>query len=104
MDLSGEFIFWMFFLGVISSWVGNLLWNRMSQGLPRVLIGQMLVFETLSAVMYSCFISGSPPSATSCFGIFMVLAGVSISLRLFEHETKAPKAPSHQKIHSNRAC
>ena len=104
MDLSGEFIFWMFFLGVISSWVGNLLWNRMSQGLPRVLIGQMLVFETLSAVMYSCFISGSPPSATSCFGIFMVLAGVSISLRLFEHETKAPKAPSQQKIHSNRAC
>jgi drug/metabolite transporter (DMT)-like permease len=49
---------WMQFAGVsvgvaiLASIAGNALWNRMSRLLPLTLVGQMILFETLFALLY----------------------------------------------------
>lgn len=50
---------WLQFTGVavgvavLASIVGNALWNRMSRLLPLTLVGQMILFETLFALLYA---------------------------------------------------
>lgn len=39
-------------VAVVASFGGNLLWNRMSRLLPLTLVGQMILFETLFALLY----------------------------------------------------
>jgi drug/metabolite transporter (DMT)-like permease len=39
-------------VAVLASLVGNALWNRMSRLLPLTLVGQMILFETLFALLY----------------------------------------------------
>jgi drug/metabolite transporter (DMT)-like permease len=39
-------------IAVLASIVGNSLWNRMSRLLPLTLVGQMILFETLFALLY----------------------------------------------------
>ncbi|MEI7188450.1 DMT family transporter [Dickeya dianthicola] len=39
-------------VAVLASIVGNLFWNRMSRLLPLTLVGQMILFETLFALIY----------------------------------------------------
>ena len=49
---------WIQFVGVsigvavLASIAGNALWNRMSRLLPLTLVGQMILFETLFALLY----------------------------------------------------
>lgn len=49
---------WAWFAGVsvgvavLASLAGNALWNRMSRLLPLTLVGQMILFETLFALLY----------------------------------------------------
>lgn len=49
---------WIYFAGVcvgvglLASLLGNTLWNKMSRLLPLTLAGQMIVFETLFALIY----------------------------------------------------
>ena len=47
--------FWMLNLGLAigASWLGNGLWNAASKRLPLTLSGQMIVFETLFALLYA---------------------------------------------------
>lgn len=39
-------------VAVIASFCGNALWNRMSRLLPLTMVGQMILFETLFALLY----------------------------------------------------
>jgi drug/metabolite transporter (DMT)-like permease len=39
-------------VAVFASILGNALWNRMSRLLPLTLVGQMILFETLFALIY----------------------------------------------------
>jgi drug/metabolite transporter (DMT)-like permease len=39
-------------VAVLASIFGNALWNRMSRLLPLTLVGQMILFETLFALLY----------------------------------------------------
>lgn len=39
-------------VAVLASMAGNALWNRMSRLLPLTLVGQMILFETLFALLY----------------------------------------------------
>ena len=47
-------LFWLLNLAVaiLSSWLGNWMWNAASQRLPITFVGQLLVFETLFALAY----------------------------------------------------
>ena len=38
-------------IGLLCSWVAMLCWNQMSQRLPSGLGGQLIVFESISAVV-----------------------------------------------------
>lgn len=39
-------------VAILASMIGNALWNRMSKLLPLTLVGQMILFETLFALIY----------------------------------------------------
>ena len=85
----GDFIGLMFAIGLFASWLGTLCWNEASQRLPTALAGQLIVFETLSALAYAFVLRRSWPHAETLAGVVLLIAGVSWALR-----SKAAAAPS----------
>lgn len=79
----GLFIGLMLTLGLMASWLGTLLWNRASQLLPTALSGQLIVFETLSALAYAYAWRGELPGLASAFGIALLVPGVVLGVRAF---------------------
>lgn len=86
---SPRFLLLISFLAIACSWGGNILWNRMSCRLSPQLIGQMLVFESIFAVLYDSLLAQRLPSGITFLGMAFVLSGISFSLYRFSHmETK----------------
>lgn len=77
------FICLMLTLGLCASWLGTMLWNKASQHLPTSLAGQLIVFETLAALLYAFLWRGIAPNATVIAGIALLCAGVSLGMRAF---------------------
>ena len=79
-DWDGEI--WSRFLGVSAavalgaSILGNALWNRASQLMPLTMLGQMIVFETLFALVYGFVFEGRWPSGIEVLAIVMMVASV----------------------------
>ena len=71
----------MLAIGLFASWLGTLCWNEASQRLPTTLAGQLIVFETLSALAYAFVLRGHAPEALSLLGIGLLIAGVAWALR-----------------------
>jgi drug/metabolite transporter (DMT)-like permease len=69
-------------LGVLVSWGGTLLWNRASSLLPVSVAGQLIVFETISGIVYVCAAIGRIPPALTILGMVVVLVGVLTGIRL----------------------
>jgi drug/metabolite transporter (DMT)-like permease len=78
------FIGMMLTLGLCASWLGTLLWNKASQRLPTSLAGQLIVFETLSALLYAFIWRGAAPTAPVVAGIVMLCTGVMLGMRPFQ--------------------
>lgn len=84
---------WMIFFGVstgialLSSVIGNGLWNRMSRLLPLTMVGQMILFETLFALLYGFVWEQRWP--TMFEGLAIVLVGASVMSCLAAHRPKA---------------
>ena len=79
---------WLFlgvaiFLGIFASWIGIVLWSLMSQRLPPALGGQMIIFETLFAVVYAHLWREEWPTPLLVVGMSLLLLGVLGSLRVF---------------------
>ena len=72
----------MFTIGLFASWLGTLCWNEASQRLPTTLVGQLIVFETLSALSYALLLRGQWPPALTGVGVLLLIAGVSWALRI----------------------
>jgi len=90
-----QFIGLMLTLGLCASWIGTMLWNKASQRLPTSLAGQLIVFETLSALLYAFIWRGAAPSAAVTAGIALLCAGVTLGMRAFQHaRTKAGLTPA----------
>ena len=70
-------------LGVLTSWVGIWLWSLMSQRLPTALGGQMIVFETLFAVVYTHLWREVWPTPLMMIGMSFLLIGIVGALRAF---------------------
>ncbi len=49
------FISLMIAIAVLCSWVGALCWNVASQRLPTVILGPLIVFETLAGLLYTFY-------------------------------------------------
>lgn len=73
----------MLVLGLAASWLGTLLWNRASHLLPAALVGQLIVFETLSALLYAFLWYRRWPSPAEALGIALLTGGVLLGVRAF---------------------
>ncbi|MEB1529210.1 DMT family transporter [Xanthomonas sp. WHRI 7945] len=63
-------------LGVFASVIGNACWNRASRLLPLTLVGQMIVFETVFALLYGFLWEARWPTPLEALAIACLLAGV----------------------------
>lgn len=93
-DISGEnlslpfgpdpllFIALMLALGLLSSWIGTMCWNEASQRLPTTVTGQLIVFETIFALIYAYSWRGAFPELPTFLGIVFLLAGVILGVRV----------------------
>ncbi|MEX3955610.1 DMT family transporter [Trinickia sp. EG282A] len=87
-------IFWVLNLGLAvgASWLGNGLWNAAATRLPLTLSGQMIVFETLFALLYGFIYDGRLPRPLEAAAILLLLAGVVWAVRRHSGE-RAGKRP-----------
>ena len=76
-----KFTLLMLDIGLFASWLGTWCWNEASQRLPTTLAGQLIVFETLSALAYVFVLRGQAPAGATWAGIGLLLAGVVWGLR-----------------------
>lgn len=70
-------------LGVLCSWLGSMLWNMGSQKLPISLAGQLTIFETIFGLLFVYLLELSLPTPLEFIGITVILAGVLLSMHLF---------------------
>jgi drug/metabolite transporter (DMT)-like permease len=77
----GRIIGLMLAIGLFASWLGTLCWNEASQRLPTTLAGQLIVFETLSALAYAFMLRREWPAPATLAGIVLLVAGVVWALR-----------------------
>ncbi|HZH08130.1 MAG TPA: DMT family transporter [Lautropia sp.] len=78
-----RFILWMLAMGLLASWLGTLLWNEAAKRLPTSLSGQLIVFETLSALGYAWLLRRALPDMVTLAGVAMLLIGVILGVRVF---------------------
>ena len=86
-------VFWGFnlVLAVGASVIGNALWNAASRLLPLTLSGQMIIFETLFALLYGFIWEQRLPRPLELMAIAALVIGVSWSARL--HQVHAEPKP-----------
>lgn len=63
-------------VAVLASIVGNALWNRMSRLLPLTLVGQMILFETLFALIYGFLWEWRFPTGLEAAALVCVITSV----------------------------
>lgn len=75
------FITLMLAIAVLCSWVGALCWNIASQRLPTVILGPLIVFETLAGLLYTFLLRQSLPPLLTLSGILLLVLGVVSAVR-----------------------
>lgn len=71
-------LFWGVSIGIalLASIAGNALWNRMSRLLPLTLVGQMILFETLFALIYGFLWEHRWPTLLESLAFVLVVMSV----------------------------
>ncbi len=67
--------------GIGSAWMATYLWNIASQRLSASLCGQLIVSETIFALVYSFIWDGHAPSAMQLLACALFVAGILASIR-----------------------
>lgn len=97
--LDHEAVAWMRFVGVsvgvavLASILGNLFWNRMSRLLPLTLVGQMILFETLFALLYGFVWAKRLPTPLELVAFALLIAGVTTCLAAHRRKPVVEVAP-----------
>jgi drug/metabolite transporter (DMT)-like permease len=87
---------WLHFTGVVTgvaicgSILGNAFWNRASRLLPLTLTGQMILFETLFALLYAFIWERRLPTALEGAAIVLLVAGVLSCTAAHRSESPVP--------------
>jgi len=87
---------WLHFAGVsvgvavLASIVGNALWNRMSRLLPLTLVGQMILFETLFALLYAFIWEQRLPTLLEAAAFVVVTASVILCVSAHRRPVVVP--------------
>lgn len=67
-------------VALLASIAGNALWNRMSRLLPLTLVGQMILFETLFALLYGFLWEARWPTVGEVAAFVLLVASISACL------------------------
>ncbi len=78
----GLFLALMLVLGVFCSWLGSMCWNTACQRLPTVIVGPLIVFETLFGLFWTFLWKQSWPPLLTFSGIFCLILGVIIVMQI----------------------
>ena len=78
----GVFLPLMLAIGLFCSWLGTRCWNEACQRLPTVLVGPLIVFETLAGLAYTFILRQSWPPLLTLTGIACLIIGVLIAIRI----------------------
>ncbi len=70
--------------GVGAGWLATVLWNMASQRLPASLCGQLIVSETLFALLYSFLWDGRWPTLMQWLAAALFTAGILASIKAHE--------------------
>ena len=81
------------FMGVASAWLASLLWTMASRRLSASLCGQLIVSETLFALMYSFLWDGTWPQALQWLAAGLFVLGIVASVRA--HRSPASTSEVH---------
>ncbi|WDS37443.1 DMT family transporter [Pseudoxanthomonas sp.] len=88
-------------IALLSSVLGNAFWNRASRRLPLTLVGSMILFETLFALLYAFAWERRGPTGYESVAMLLisgaVLASVWVHRHPAQHATQAlhPQADGH---------
>ncbi len=90
-------VLWAVLTGVIGSWLAQYFWTLASRRLPLAFAAQLIVSETLFALVYGFAYEGRAPASHEWAGGALLLAGVFAGVRLFSragagHQTGAGHA------------
>ncbi|KPC35689.1 Uncharacterized protein ABJ99_4101 [Pseudomonas syringae pv. cilantro] len=84
-DMGGEQLWHLFWscllLGIVVSWLATILWNQASRHMPVALAGQLIVFETISSLVYGYVADQRLPSMGELSAISLIIMGVITGLR-----------------------
>jgi drug/metabolite transporter (DMT)-like permease len=69
-------------IAVCASILGNGLWNRMSRLLPLTLVGQMILFETLFALLYGFLWERRLPTSLEILAMVALVSSVLLCVRV----------------------
>ncbi|MDP5280368.1 DMT family transporter [Sphingomonas sp. DG1-23] len=81
-------------VAVFASILGSLLWNRMSRLLPLTLVGQMILFETLFALIYCFLWERRGPTLLEAAAFALVVASVLSCIGAHRGLSSADPAPA----------
>ncbi|MGH8853314.1 MAG: DMT family transporter [Telluria sp.] len=91
-------------LGLGASVIGNQLWNVASRRVPVTLSGQLILFETLFALLYGFLYRGMGPRPLELAAIALLVAGVTWSVRAHAAPADAGAAAAPRRTSSQVAC
>ncbi|BDH47425.1 inner membrane protein YtfF [Salmonella enterica subsp. enterica serovar Choleraesuis] len=91
-----HFIGVMLALAVFCSWIGALCWNQASQLLPTVILGPLIVFESLAGMLYTFLLRQAWPPLPTLGGILCLILGVVLAVQA------RPKAPKTRVVRAVR--
>jgi len=78
-----------------ASILGNALWNRASQLMPLTMLGQMIVFETLFALIYGFIYEGRWPTGIEVLAIILMVVSVIWCVRAHRPTAEAVVEGDH---------
>lgn len=91
-ELLSQFLFAVVVLGFGCSYIATLLWNIASQRLPTGILGQLIVSETVFALLYSFLSEHRLPTLLEAASIFLLVFGVILGIRSFLEKKLAKQA------------
>jgi len=86
------FLFWSAVLGLGSTWLATFLWNFCSQRVPTGLAGQLIISETIFALLFGFIYDERLPIASEWAAMGFLIAGVLFGVYSFRNakRTDAP--------------
>jgi len=82
--LEAKYLFWSCVLGLGSTWFATTLWNYASHHVPVGLVGQLIVSETIFALLYGYIYEMRLPRLFEIIAILLLLGGVWMGIKAFQ--------------------